>query len=443
MLTLPALTVWLVLPLLFTFAIEAARGRMSGAPLSDRSEKALLLLYLLPIPLGAALWHLAPALPEFGGLALPVEPRLDDPGSADHEHGAGSPYPSWPQLITVGVLSVVALGACLGLARFVLRIAHLTKIERTAVPVQGVADAYEAPSLSVPLLGPSGRILLPAGFSQMFASEELSMVLQHERAHRRRGDHRLYLLLGLLDALCWCHPAVRLQTIRCRLAAEMACDREACGSRNGERRRYAALVLKILNAAGSARPCAPAVFSPRTQGEFHMRLTHIMRPQRPRRKGGLIAIAATLTAVSTAGQFALAEGSSASFSVAPVAEGRVTSTYGIRADPWTKEQTRHHGLDIAAPLGTPVRAPAAGQVTRAREMGAYGNVLEVTHEGGIVTRYAQLDGFEANVGDRVRAGQTIARLGSSGRSTGPHLHLEVFVDGERVDPATVVKLPGR
>jgi hypothetical protein len=341
------------------------------------------------------------------------------------------------------LLAAYVTAAAFGLCRLLAGLKVMLAAESEAKPLAGRPGVMVTERLDVPLLSLKGRILIPSRLAAELSPEKLAMVLRHEEEHRRRGDHRFFLVLALIDTVFWFHPAVRAQTARCRLTAELACDRAACGSGAVMRRDYAQLVLSILNAAGSARPCAPAVFSPRTQGEFQMRLIHIMRPEKRRRKRALVPLLCALGVPLTAGQLALAEGGRAGFPVSPVAEGRVTSTFGVRTDPFTKEERSHHGLDIAAPLGTPVRAPADGKITRAEKLEAYGYLMEVTHEGGILTRYAQLDGFEAKVGDEVRAGETIARLGSSGRSTGPHLHLEVFVNGERVDPASVVRLPGQ
>ena len=85
-------------------------------------------------------------------------------------------------------------------------------------------------------------------------------------------------------------------------------------------------------------------------------------------------------------------------------------------------------------------APGAGRVISAQFEDGYGNLLTIDHENGYVTRYGQLDGFEVSAGERVLAGQLIARVGSTGRSTGPHLHLEVLKNGERVDPQSVMIL---
>ncbi|HXG51809.1 MAG TPA: peptidoglycan DD-metalloendopeptidase family protein [candidate division Zixibacteria bacterium] len=114
--------------------------------------------------------------------------------------------------------------------------------------------------------------------------------------------------------------------------------------------------------------------------------------------------------------------------------GTVSSPFGWRADPLDGKTRLHHGVDIAAPAGTPVRAAAGGKVTFSGRLAGYGNVVEVDHGGGLVTRYGHNAENLVVAGDRVRAGEAIALVGSSGRATGPHLHFEVRRNGAPVDP---------
>ena len=119
--------------------------------------------------------------------------------------------------------------------------------------------------------------------------------------------------------------------------------------------------------------------------------------------------------------------------ITPV-DGRWSSPYGMRTHPVTGSQKMHSGQDIAAPTGTPIKAAAAGTVSYSGVMGGYGNVVIIDHGNGTQTRYAHCSTLEAKVGDKVSAGQMVARVGSTGMSTGPHLHFEVRRDGEAVDP---------
>jgi murein DD-endopeptidase MepM/ murein hydrolase activator NlpD len=116
-------------------------------------------------------------------------------------------------------------------------------------------------------------------------------------------------------------------------------------------------------------------------------------------------------------------------------KGRMSSSYGNRKDPFTRRKAFHAGIDFPAPTGTTVLAAGAGTVTFVGQKSGYGKVVEVTHEKGLVTRYGHLSGFIVEEGQLVVAGTPIARVGSTGRSTGPHLHFEVRRDDNAVDPA--------
>ena len=113
------------------------------------------------------------------------------------------------------------------------------------------------------------------------------------------------------------------------------------------------------------------------------------------------------------------------------AAGYVSSPYGLRFN----GTEFHQGIDIAADMGTPIVATADGVVTAAGWNGGYGNMVDVDHGGGIVTRYGHASAVAVTVGQQVRRGEVIAYVGSTGRSTGPHVHYEVRVDGQPVNPA--------
>jgi murein DD-endopeptidase MepM/ murein hydrolase activator NlpD len=111
-----------------------------------------------------------------------------------------------------------------------------------------------------------------------------------------------------------------------------------------------------------------------------------------------------------------------------------TSGFGMRQDPFVRGPAMHTGLDIRADTGEAARATATGTVTMAGWNGGYGKMVEVDHGNGFATRYAHLSAIDVEVGQTVRIGQIVGRVGTTGRSTGPHLHYETRVDGEAVDP---------
>jgi len=120
-------------------------------------------------------------------------------------------------------------------------------------------------------------------------------------------------------------------------------------------------------------------------------------------------------------------------SIFPV-RGLIGAGFGWRRDPFTGLRQFHRGIDISAPEGTPVRAPADGIVVKTERNGGYGKVLYISHGNGIVTRYGHLSAYRVRPGQKVRRGDVIALVGNTGRSTAPHLHYEVLVGGKQVDP---------
>jgi len=118
----------------------------------------------------------------------------------------------------------------------------------------------------------------------------------------------------------------------------------------------------------------------------------------------------------------------------PVQEGFISSYYGERADPFTGYTAVHKGVDFAAPQGTMVSSVAAGLVTYAGERPGYGQMVEINHGNGLATRYCHNEKLLVKQGDMVRKGQDVALMGSTGHSTGPHLHFEVLKNGAQVDP---------
>jgi murein DD-endopeptidase MepM/ murein hydrolase activator NlpD len=129
-------------------------------------------------------------------------------------------------------------------------------------------------------------------------------------------------------------------------------------------------------------------------------------------------------------------------SSAPV-EGPVGSGFGFRSDPFTGRAALHTGLDFPADVGTPIVAAAGGVVLSAGPHPQYGQMVELDHGNGLVTRYAHTSKMLVKQGDLIRRGQKIAEVGNTGRSTGPHLHFEVLVEGVQQNPAKFLEGKGR
>lgn len=126
----------------------------------------------------------------------------------------------------------------------------------------------------------------------------------------------------------------------------------------------------------------------------------------------------------------------------PVADGYVSSLFGMRIDPFDGELSMHSGMDFAGTEGEAVKAVAAGVVTWAGDRSGYGNLVEIDHGNGYATRYGHNETILVHVGQIVKKGEEISLMGSTGRSTGPHVHFEVLYNGVAVNPARFVKSLG-
>src|SRR5262245_18485471 len=123
--------------------------------------------------------------------------------------------------------------------------------------------------------------------------------------------------------------------------------------------------------------------------------------------------------------------------------GWLTGRFGGRSDPFTGEPAFHQGLDISTEKGQPVYATANGQVESASYTGEYGNLITVKHDFGLSTRYGHLSRFNVKPGTSVKRGDIIGYVGSTGRSTGAHLHYEILANGKLINPLQLLTQPSR
>jgi murein DD-endopeptidase MepM/ murein hydrolase activator NlpD len=123
----------------------------------------------------------------------------------------------------------------------------------------------------------------------------------------------------------------------------------------------------------------------------------------------------------------------------PISAAYNSSSYGWRIDPFNGNKAFHEGLDFTAHTGTPIRAAADGIVSSTEQGGAYGKLVKIEHGAGLETRYAHTSRILVKVGERVTKGQIVAEVGSTGRSTGPHLHYEIRLNGAALDPRKYLK----
>ncbi len=297
-------------------------------------------------------------------------------------------------------------------------------------------------------------LLLPAQLAQL-APDQQRLVVEHELTHHRRADPLWLAVSGTLALLFWFNRPCRHLDERLREAVELGCDDAVLrGRAAAERQGYAAALVAQLRlqlqwqAHWKDHAAAPA-FGSLGVAERVQRMRSA-RPPRLARRGRVLVGVATLgvaaacallqPAFSTAAVPALPP---ALARLAPQPEAwrypldrvRVTALYGVRSPSVPQGQ---HGVDFAARRGTPVHAVAAGTVVEAAFNPVWGNYVRIDHGGGASSLLIHLERATVAYGQRVAAGDRLGTSGASGRATGPHLHLEYWRDGRRLDPAAML-----
>lgn len=439
---------------------------LPGGPRADRTWAAASLAAMAPLVFALAFWRFGPPAPSgfdpawFEGLREGV-PALAPPEAARIQQGA-TDAPG----LAIWLAGVWLAGA---IWRGLFEAARSWRLERLlvrgAAAPRGLADAMaalsaeaglpRAPALKVfsgngsPFSAGIIRpvVAVPAGWLAPERAGALRCALIHELTHVKRGDARAELAARAAGILLWFNPFWFAIQRRRRGAVETACDAAALAViGNGGARLYARTLLDAARASsGRSFAVSLGVADKRI---MEMRLKAILgAPKHTARRGaGLLSAAALLTVAlpAAAAQAMHAAAAQAITFSQPVLDGKITSRFGPSSLS-IRPQKFHNGYDIAAPRGTTIAAPADGRVSYADENGlngkaSYGQVIVLDHGEGYTTLYAHMDGFTVMEGDRVTAGDPIGFVGSSGVTTGPHLHVEVRRDGEPVDPA--LYLPG-
>lgn len=348
------------------------------------------------------------------------------------------------------ILDAAELRACPAMTheqRRLVASACLT-VRATDLPVSPMLHGVRRPCL-----------LLPAHMAALDVGQQ-RMIVEHELAHWRRADPSWLALSAMLALAFWFNRPLRRLHEALRDAVELGCDDAVLAGRGGaERQGYAAaLVAQLrLQAHGFAPATHAAAFGSLGVAARigRMRMAH---PPRLSRRGRLLA-GAGIAACAVAGSLLQPTFSTAAPVVAmpaplaltapaeaaaphvhatwryPLAAPRVTSLYGVRSP---SRPEGHHGIDLAARRGAPVLAVAGGSVSEVAFDEAWGHYVRVDHGGGRSSLLIHLDRVDAAPGQRVAAGDPLGAAGSSGKATGPHLHLEYWQDGRRLDPALVL-----
>lgn len=294
-------------------------------------------------------------------------------------------------------------------------------------------------------------IVMPMNLLDRVSIEDAALMGAHEMAHIKRGDVALFALCSIAKAVFWFNPFMHQICARANLTAEQGADALVL-ARGVNRKQYAHCFVQGLRLAADARygfagELIPS-FTPFDKRSRRQRLDAILSGAP---EGGALSLTtkiglgagAAIAACLACAQAALAVAPPAiedALTVRPV-DGDVTLAYGEKSKFLSGDRAAHEGIDLRAAKGEPVRASGAGKVIAATDNyqghKSWGNVVVIDHGHGLVTRYAHLDSYAVERGDRVHAGEIIGAVGSTGVATGPHLHFEVISEGETVDPAPV------
>lgn len=379
-------------------------------------------------------------------------------------------------IIAFYLLGVAYMGVKLVWGRYCIR-----RIIAAATPYHAFgsiavlrSSATQSPFAYTPLGRPNqSRIVIPKAYPTLMSAESLTDILTHEREHIARCDDECGLVLRVLLCICWISPFAHGLFAHWSQSTEIRCDMAVTADRDPEMRKaYAETLLRVLHImADRVRQYPAASFSTHRIRNEKMRITHIMAGRRPtfkrRRDHALLGVAASV--MTALGMISISATASAEPKAAPATEvapateaapantepkvmkrtmtsaiisGRLTSRFGLMRDIFKDGKTQsHRGVDFAAPIGTPIYAPANGVVRAATNIydgkPAYGTVVVLETDGGVMTMFAHLDAFMVQNGQRVTKGTQIATVGNSGKSTGPHVHIETSRAGRLVDPMDV------
>lgn len=467
-----AVFTWAVL--LTSIAVFVMVGGLTRLSLHLRQSSLVWAAAMLAVVLIAGFatwWYFVPSQsPSQDLLAFTEAPLLAVVGSFDWQianSNATATASHQPLFITTWtVVYLAGLALCLmrlGLGR--LRAARIANqaVQDMTTQVKNVWLTEELISPCVLRAGWRGdyRIVLPRTLIPALTESELNMVIAHEKAHIQRHDDQVGMLLRLIVSLTWFTPFMHRLLAEWAEAIELQCDQAVVAAQpRSQRRDYVQTLLKTMRFTQNENlPLPVAAFATTSLRREKMRICLALgdRPYRAlgRVTKGLILVG-TL-ACSTIGGMALSSGmlkESSPLSVdtpisQPVAmlhKGRHTSGFGMAKHPFKPGQKRNHtGVDIAAPVGTVIHAPADGVIVTATDLynglPKYGKVVVLETNGDTQTLLAHLDQYMVTAGQRVTAGEPIATIGNTGQTTGPHVHIETRLRGERVDPHSVWQLP--
>ncbi|WP_136658118.1 M23/M56 family metallopeptidase [Nitratireductor sp. XY-223] len=299
--------------------------------------------------------------------------------------------------------------------------------------------------------GRRAKIVIPDEMAHDWPKARLALVIAHEEAHLRHRDPLVAVLLSVAKALFWFNPFLRDFVERWHIASELRADSEALrGASPPKRALYARTLVEAMRIASASTPAPVSFFlSSRSIRKDKMRIGAILKDFRNSRRSatGLLAqcLAWSLVAVGSSVALATTPGTVDTLDRF-IPGGHVTSPFGVAR----KNLRIHTGVDVAAELRTPIAAPAGAVVLQATDLfrsePRWGKAVVLQFDDGLIGWFTHLHSYWVEPGDRLEEGAFFGLVGSTGQSTGPHVHVEVYRGSERIDPASVwpfLKMSGR
>jgi len=306
--------------------------------------------------------------------------------------------------------------------------------------LEGRVELKVSEAVSSPVVFWSGHWLVVLPNSVLALSEpDKETILAHELAHVQRKDFFRFLFLKAVRSVFFFSPFVWFATAEILGREEIETDGRALRSFRLDPVLFGRAILNFFETnAWESRPIPSLVGS--TRRRMEMRLEGLFRKTITKNgKLGMVLVVAGLLALSFMNCSSVKGASRGDSTLAdPVPGARVSMGFGTRPNPFTKRDYFHTGIDLAADGGTPVLAAEDGVVTKAEENDQLGNYVLLKHHDGIETFYAHMERNLVTPGRKVKRGEKIALVGSTGVSTGPHLHFEVRKNGKPADPRTMV-----
>jgi len=273
-------------------------------------------------------------------------------------------------------------------------------------------------------------IFIPAGYP---ADADLDNILAHESVHVRQLHSLDLILAEIFHIICWFNPLVILFKRSLKSVHEFLADESVISSKSS-----AADYLHLL-VSSAENSCISGITNHFKSSTIKNRVIMITKNRTPRLRKLTYLLVFPVVALLIQ-SFTTDTLQNNPPEIRPVKGGKISSAFNIlRKTPYNKEATRHTGIDISVPDGTPVVSPADGVVLKAEKMENWGNLILIKHDDVYETYYAHLKDISVKPGDHVTEGQEIGHAGSTGLSTGPHLHYEVIKNGERVNPEDYFK----